>query len=125
MCRVVSQPTSGLSSKDAIDLVLYLQTIAHVTQATVLLTIHQPPASAYAALDDVLILKQGNLVCVYLREGSRLVPINLTDVLYLLCVCVWLPVCVAVCVFDVRLAGIMARPAVFPRTSGTWDCGWM
>ena len=97
MCvfRVLSQPTSGLSSKDAIDLVLYLQTIAHVTQATVLLTIHQPPASAYAALDDVLILKQGNVVCVYLRDWSpSILPMCcICCVCVCGCLCVWLCVC--------------------------------
>ena len=90
-----------------------------------LLTIHQPPASAYAALDDVLILKQGNLVCVCLHGASWLttytVLTNLTDVLYRMHCCV----AVRVYTCGACMAGIMARLAVFPRTSGTWDCGWM
>ncbi|CAM2067811.1 ATP-binding cassette domain-containing protein [Sulfidibacter corallicola] len=60
----LDEPTSGLSSEDALVVVDLLRKMAHEGK-TILLTIHQPSAELYAALDNVVYLHQGGRLAFY------------------------------------------------------------
>ena len=64
-----AQPTSGLSSTDAGEVMQFLSKYALATGATIVLTIHQPPAAIVSTLDSVTVLHRGKLM--YARTAGH------------------------------------------------------
>jgi hypothetical protein len=58
----VLEPTTGLDSTAAYSIVQYLVKVAKQTDVAVIMTIHQPSASVFAMLDDLLLLETGRTV---------------------------------------------------------------
>ena len=69
---LADEPTSGLDAAAALRVVLQLRSIARARQLPAALTLHQPRAAIFHALDDVLLLAQGGRVVYHgSREGAE------------------------------------------------------
>lgn len=58
----LDEPTSGLDSTSALKLVKILRTLADRNECTVITTIHQPPSKVFALIDNLLLLRNGEMV---------------------------------------------------------------
>lgn len=61
----LDEPTSGLSSVDADNIISLLRKISSTDRTTIITTVHQPSASAFALFDQVLILNHGGKIAFY------------------------------------------------------------
>jgi ABC-type multidrug transport system ATPase subunit len=57
----LDEPTTGLDSTAALNIVDYIITVARKMQVICIMTIHQPAASVFDALDDLYLLENGRL----------------------------------------------------------------
>ena len=62
----LDEPTTGLDSQSAFNIVRFLKKLAHAGQA-ILCTIHQPNSLVFASFDRLLLLQRGGH-CVYFGE---------------------------------------------------------
>jgi ABC-type multidrug transport system ATPase subunit len=58
----LDEPTTGLDSSAALNIVKYISAVAKATNVVCIMTIHQPAASVFNSLDDLLLLERGRLV---------------------------------------------------------------
>lgn len=58
----LDEPTTGLDSTSALNIVKYISAAAKATNVVVIMTIHQPAASVFNSLDDLCLLELGRLV---------------------------------------------------------------
>jgi len=63
----LDEPTSGLDSSTALDLMTTLKGLADSGECTVVCTIHQPQTKIYNLIDNLLLMKKGEIV----YQGSR------------------------------------------------------
>lgn len=61
----LDEPTSGLSSVDADNIVNLLSQLCRTDKTTIITTIHQPSAAAFARFDKVLILNHGGRLAFF------------------------------------------------------------
>lgn len=54
--------TNGIDSSTAIQLVACLQQFAHTTDATILVSLLQPPPEAFGLFDDIILMAEGKIV---------------------------------------------------------------
>ncbi len=57
----LDEPTTGLDSSAAFNIVGYLAKAVRATGVVCILTIHQPSYAAFSQLDDLYLLEQGRL----------------------------------------------------------------
>lgn len=58
----LDEPTTGLDSTSALNIVKYISTVARAMNVVCIMTIHQPAAAVFNSLDDLYLLETGRLV---------------------------------------------------------------
>ena len=58
----LDEPTTGLDSSSALNIVKYISAVAKATNVVCIMTIHQPAAAVFNSLDDLYLLETGRLV---------------------------------------------------------------
>lgn len=58
----LDEPTTGLDSSSALNIVKYISAVARATNVVCIMTIHQPAAAVFNSLDDLYLLETGRLV---------------------------------------------------------------
>lgn len=87
----LDEPTTGLDSEAALQVVTYLRRVARCTGVVCLVTLHQPSAEIFHMIDDLLLLTRGKTAyfglashaAEYMASVGFIVPstINLADYL--------------------------------------------
>eukprot|EP00730_Choanoeca_flexa_P007398 TRINITY_DN12326_c3_g2_i1.p1 TRINITY_DN12326_c3_g2~~TRINITY_DN12326_c3_g2_i1.p1 ORF type:complete len:1308 (+),score=386.87 TRINITY_DN12326_c3_g2_i1:37-3924(+) len=67
----LDEPTTGLDSAAAYTIVKYITKIARNTGVVTIMTIHQPSAAVFAALDDLYLLDRGQLTFAGSMETAK------------------------------------------------------
>ena len=69
---VLDEPTSGLDSFTAQNVVEFLSNLAHSTQRTIIMSIHQPRSEVFSYIDRVMLLTHGK--CAYFGPTRDMIP---------------------------------------------------
>ena len=66
----LDEPTTGLDSSAALNIVSYISAVARATKVVCIMTIHQPSAAVFNSLDDLCLLEGGRLAFFGRMENS-------------------------------------------------------
>lgn len=86
----LDEPTTGIDSNSAYQVVSYIQRLARELNKVVIMTIHQPSSACFNQLDDLLLLTQGKLAFFgpvsdcqpyFSSVGTRCVHENVADLI--------------------------------------------
>lgn len=79
----MQEPTSGLDSSSALNLMETLRHLAIDSNKTIVTSIHQPSSQLFHMFDDVLLLAKGKVVwCLYLTTSLEHAMIMCVQVAY-------------------------------------------